>query len=441
MKLRREYSIVVLLLVLLAGCQPSPTPTRTPQPSPTPLTPSPVPLKTVVLTMGSWRTDDVEQMNRILARFHELPPNITVRYLPTQPQDYDRVLRAQLESDMAPDLFYLRSYSVSRALYEAGYLADLSDLPGLRENFAPEMLAPWSTDDGVAYGVPFIATSHGIYYNVDIFNNLGLALPQTWEELLATAQVLRANGYIPFANASGDTWTMAELVFMNLAPNFVGGYEGRQAYLRGERCFNDQHIVALFEAIRDLAPYLPPGQGALTYYDSLQLFLQGRAAMWLGGSWDIPYFEQQNTPFTWSVMAVPPPAGQPGYVTFHLDAGMGLNSASIYQKEARQFLEWMTTPEFGSLMGNELPGFFPMHNTPIRLENSHANAFLALNQGRGTDVRFVWEKLRDGTPSAYDLVEAGTVGVVNGTLTPRQAADRLQEGLEQWFGPAQTCRP
>jgi ABC-type glycerol-3-phosphate transport system substrate-binding protein len=66
----------------------------------------------------------------------------------------------------------------------------------------------------VSYGA-IIAVSHGVYYNVDLFNELGIAIPETWEELLAAAQTLKDNGYDAFANASGDPWTIAEIVFMN----------------------------------------------------------------------------------------------------------------------------------------------------------------------------------------------------------------------------------
>jgi ABC-type glycerol-3-phosphate transport system substrate-binding protein len=98
----------------------------------------------------------------------------------------------------------------------------------------------------------------------------------------------------PLLTPSGDEWTIAEIVFMNLAPNFIGGREGRLEYLSGERCFNDENAVAAFQAVADIAPYLPAGQEALTYYDSQQLFLMGEAAMWFGGSWDIPFFESEN---------------------------------------------------------------------------------------------------------------------------------------------------
>lgn len=395
----------------------------------------------VTLTMGSWRVDDVAQMQVILDAFNAVYPDIKIVFDPTNPPDYNATLRTQLQGGTAPDLFYLRSYATSRALFEEGYLEPLGDLPGLMENFTPEARAPWATDDGLPYGVPFIAVSHGIYYNQDLFADQGLEIPQTWEELMAVAQQLKDAGIIPFANASGDEWTIAEIVFMNLAPNYIGGYEGRQAYLKGERCFNDPHAVAAFQAVADLAPFLPEGQEALTYYDSQQLFLMGDAAMWMGGSWDIPFFESEEPDFDWSVFAVPPPAGQPGYVTFHMDAGMGLNAAAPEKNKeaAKKFLEWMTTAEFAKLMADTLPGFFPISSHEVTLENEHANAFLALNQGRGLDVRWAWEGLLGGQPDGYTLMQNGALGVIAGKLTPQQAADELQNGLAQWFEPAKNC--
>lgn len=430
-------NLLWLFLVSLAliGC--AQTPLATP-PTAT-IKPTAVPPE-VVLTMGSWRSDDVEQMTRILAKFHELHPNITIKYDTGYAPDYDTPLLAQLKGGVGPDLFYLRSFADSRLLFEQGFLEPLDDLPGLQQNFSPAMRAAWATDDGQPYGVPFIATSHAIYYNVNLFNQLGLEVPTTWEELLAAAQVIQDTGYIPFANSTGSAWTMAEMVFMNLAPNFIGGREGRLEYLSGQRCLNDEQMVAAFQAVKDIAPFLPPNQAALDNLDSIQLFAQGKAAMMLDGSWDIHLFEEQKPTFAWSVFAPPPPAGQPAYLTFHLDVGMGLNAASLHKDEARTFLEWTTTSEFAELLGNELPGFYPMHTAAPTLKNEHANTFLALNEGRGTDVRFVWEKLMEGAPSAYDLVMNGAIAVVNGEQSPQQAADALQSGVAQWFEPAQQCR-
>ena len=397
----------------------------------------------VTLTMGSWRVDDVAQMETILAAFHEVYPNITINFDPTNPPDYNATLRTQLEGGTAPDLFYLRSYATSRQLFDEGFLEPLDNLPGLMENFTEAARAPWATEDGEPYGVPFIAVSHGVYYNMDIFAELGLEVPQTWEDLLADAQAIQEAGYDPFANASGDEWTIAEIVFMNIAPTFIGGYEGRQAYLNGERCFNDEHAVAAFQAIADIAPYLPDGQEALTYYDSQQLFLLGEAAMWLGGSWDIPFFESEAPDFNWGIFGIPSPEAMDGqrYVTFHMDAGMGLNAAApeANKEAARLFLEWMSTSEFATLLGDTLPGFFPISTNPVELSDPYANQFLALNEGADLDVRWAWEMLLDGVPDGYTLMQDGALAIISGEMTPQEAADALQAGLAEWFAPAQSC--
>jgi len=199
-------------------------------------------------------------------------------------------------------------------------------------------------------------------------------------------------------------------------------------------------MVSAFQAVKDISGFFPDNQRFLQYNDSLQLFLQGKAAMWLGGSWDIPYFEEQKPGFEWSVFAIPPPKNKKSIVTFHLDAGMGLNAASTHKEEARLFLTWMATPEFGALLGDQLPGFFPMHTQVPSLNNKHANEFLKLNDGRDTDIRFTWEKISDGSPDAYTLVMNGSIAVANDEQTPQQAADLLQSGLEKWYIPAIECK-
>lgn len=242
------------------------------------LLPHPCPAQEVQLVVGSWRTEDVEQMTALLNRFNAAHPGLHAVYDPTPGPEYDEALRTQLQEGRGPDIMLLRSYCVSRRLYLDGYLETLNDLPGLTGNFTAEALAPWS-DAPAVYGVPFIATSHAVYYNKSIFRRMGLSEPTTWHELLSTARVLRTAGILPFANSSGDAWTLNELVLCSIAPNFLGGVAGRHAYLSGQRCFNDAAMVALFQAVADLRPFLPSNHACLGYTDSRQIFSQGQAAM------------------------------------------------------------------------------------------------------------------------------------------------------------------
>lgn len=392
----------------------------------------------VTLTLGSWRADDVIQVERLLAAFHASHPEIRIKFNPTNPPDYNAVLRTQLTGGTGPDLMYVRSYKVGQDLFAEGYLEPLA-LPELEQNYSQGSLEAWGLD-GLSFAVPFMAVSHGIYYNADLFTEYNLEIPQTWEELLQVAEVLKNAGIIPFSNGSKDEWDMNEIVFMNLLPNFIGGREARSEYETGEVPFNDEKMVSAFRALQQLAPYLPQGQEGVSYYDAQQLWLLERAAMFFGGSWDVAFFVSQEPDFEWGIFATPAPEGRETVVTFHPDAGVGMNAASEHKEAGYAFLTWLTTVEAARILADEIPGFYPLNKHPIRLEDKYANEFYALSSGKEVDARFVWPELQAGDPDGYLLMQSAALAVVKGSMTPEEAADYLQAGLENWFEPTQKYR-
>ena len=391
------------------------------------------------LTLGSWRIDDQKQIENILELFQKKNSQIKVSFTPTNSLDYQDILFQQLRENEAPDLFYVFPYSAAQKLISNDYLKPITNIDNLSTIFPPEALEPWQGEDGKVYALPVMAVSHGIYYNQNIFQELGLEIPTTWQELLSTATVLKNAGYISFANGSKVDKVLLENVFMNLAPNFIGGREGRLEYLSGKRCFNDANSVAAFQALANLRPFLPENHENLTKPGSKQLFVTGKAAMWMAGSWNISSLETSSIEFTWSIFAVPPPQGKAPQVTFQPDFAIGINPKSPHQQEAEQFIQWLSKKETASLWANELPGFFPLHKQVSNLKNIYAEAFLKLNQNKGTDARWAVVKLGDGLPDGYSLMETAVAEVIKGEMTPQQAADYLQSGLSQWFEPAQKC--
>lgn len=386
------------------------------------------------LTMGSWRTDDVTQINALLDAFNEEYPEIKIKFQPTNPPDYNATLRLQLESGTGPDLMYARSYATGVQLFEDGFLADLSDLESVERAYDAGSKAPWSTEAGIQFAVPFVAVSHGVYYNKEIFAQLGLSIPENWREFIQVCSTIKDSGIIPLANGLADEWDIAEVVFMSIAPNYIGGREGRLAYERGERSWNDPAMVSAFEAMASLEPYLPEGYRGISYNDSNALFATGQAAMFFDGSWSIGTYSDID--FEWSVFAPPPPPGKPGYVCFHPDAGMAMNANTPYPEEATLFLEWLGSQKGAAVLANTLPtGFFPMSNMAVAISDDHANAFLSLNSDRKTDVRLPWPRLFGGEPSGYTLMQYGSINVIIGEATPQEAADSLAEGLAGWYSP------
>ncbi len=454
-----KYFSLILLVAMLAACTSTPAAPVQPtsvsvvqptvaqeQPATAPAKPTEPPATTekASLVLGSWRVDDAEAWAKILAAFSQKYPNITIKFDPTNPPDYTATLRTQLETGTGPDLYFVRSFATGLELFNKGYIASLKDLPGLADAIPAASNAPWATAAGERFAVPIAAVSHGIYYNQDLFQKNNIAIPKTWEELMASAKTLLDSGVTPFANGTKDEWDINEVVLMSLIPNVIGGLDGRMAYLNGQRCFNDASMVAAFQEIKDLTPYLPNGFTATSYYDSEQLFVQGKAAMLFDGSWTISAIEKDAPTFKWSVFPVPPPAGKDMYVSFHMDAAIGMNAATKNQEAAKTFLQWLETSDFAELFGNGVPGFFAVSKNVPTLKDPVAATFLSFNsQAKGTDIRFAWEKLMDapsGQVSAYNAMNAGAIAVLKGEKTPQQAADDLQNALAQWYEPAKTCK-
>ncbi|WP_246745024.1 ABC transporter substrate-binding protein [Thiospirochaeta perfilievii] len=332
---------------------------------------------------------------------------------------------------------YARSFATGNQLYQDGFFADVSSVEGYATNYSGSNKAPWLATDGKAFGIPFAAVSHGIYYNKEIFKELGLTKPKDWDEFLDYCQKIKDAGYIPLANSLGDEWDITEVVFMNIAPNFIGGMEGRLAYDKKEKAFNGPEVVALFEAMKSLAPYLPGGFEALGYNDSNALFATGQAAMYFDGSWSISTFDDVD--FEWGILPPPAPKGaEKEYITFHADAGMAMNSKTKHPNEVKTLLAWFGSKDGAAALAKYLPtGFFPMSENSVVIEDVHANEFLSLNNGRGTDVRWAWPKLLGGEPSGYTLMQEGSIAVINGDKTPKEAADDFKSGLAEWYPPAQ----
>ncbi|MEI8094613.1 MAG: extracellular solute-binding protein [Spirochaetales bacterium] len=388
------------------------------------------------ITLGSWRTDDVAKVNNIIAAFNKTNPNIKVKFDPTNPPDYNATLRLQLESGNGPDLFYARSYATGEELYKAGFELDLSSLPAIKSNFTTGATSAWTTSDGKVFAMPLGAVSHGIYYNKDLFAKNGIAIPKTWEDLIAAADKLKKAGVTPFGNGIADNWDINEVVLMSAMPSTIGGADGRIAYETGKRPFNDANMVAAFQQMKDLAPYLPKGFEALTYNDMEALFALGKVAMVFDGSWTVPQFMDQAKGINWSIFSTPPLKGKAAVVEFHPDSAIAINPKSKNIDAAKTFLTWLSGPEGAKAIGDNLIGVFPMSKNAVKLTNEYANTFLAFNTGTGQDARFVWPKLMVGKPSGYDLLLNNTNDVLKGTVTPKQAADNVAAGLAQWYKPS-----
>lgn len=389
------------------------------------------------LSFTSWRNDDLEGMERVLSVYNDRTPGVTVEFNPKADTEYDAQLMSSLQTGTGADIIFLRSFSAGKAVYDGGFLHTLNDdVPALAK-FPSSAKGAWSSENGDIYGVPIFGVTHGVYYHKDTFKEHGLQVPKTWDEFISVAKKLKDNGEKVFAQGAMDEWTLYEVVFSGLGPNFYGGEQARQALMKGEMKLTDQPFVDAFKRIDELQPFLPRGYQGLDYVSMQQMFSAGQAAMFFGGSWEIGTFKALGAnDIGWFAPPVKNAGDKLSY-SFHVDAGIGINKNSKNFKEALDFLRWTATPEYAELVMKEVPGFYAYTPGDFAPQDELAKAMLSAAKGADITIRTTWEKLSDQTPSGNALMNEALIGMLTDKYTPEEAAAHVQKGLATWYKPFQ----
>lgn len=112
------------------------------------------------------------------------------------------------------------------------------------------------TIDGKIMAVAFMANAQHLYYRKDILENAGVAVPSTYEEVLAACKTIRENGFMahPFAANFKVGWNLGE-EFINM----YLGYDG-EFFKPGtaEVSINNAKGVAALNMLKALVEYANP---------------------------------------------------------------------------------------------------------------------------------------------------------------------------------------
>lgn len=391
----------------------------------------------VTLTIESWRNDDLQVwQEKIIPAFESSNPGIKVVFSPTAPTEYNSSLNIKLSAGSAGDLITCRPFDASLDLFNKKHLQALNDLKGI-EGFSKVAKVAWQTDDAkTTFCVPLASVLHGFIYNKEAFEALKISPPKTESEFFAALEMIKADGtYVPLAMGTKDQWEAAQMGYQNIGPVYWKGEEGRTSLVEGKLKMTNEQFTKPFEVLAKWAPFMGDGFKAQTYPDSQNLFTLGRAAIYPAGSWEISIFRQQAG---FEMDAFPAPVldkdGQ-CYVEDLPDQGIGLNANSKHPAEARKFLEWVASKEFAEIYGNALPGFFPMIDQQIEIKDELANRFLNWRQQCKSTIPPSYQFLSRGTPNFDTELWMAAANAVNGTQTPAEVANKLQDGLDSWFKP------
>jgi raffinose/stachyose/melibiose transport system substrate-binding protein len=128
------------------------------------------------------------------------------------------IIQTQLRSGEGPDVFNWGSGpSFGGALAEAGLLYDLTDAyDSYGWNVYDFAIERVTAQDGTIYGIPGEMETIGIFYNTEIFADLGLDEPQDLDGLREAAETIRDADIIPLAVSDKAGWEGGHLLSMSL---------------------------------------------------------------------------------------------------------------------------------------------------------------------------------------------------------------------------------
>lgn len=384
------------------------------------------------LTFWSWRQEDRAQYEKFIDTFEAENPGITVKFETFEAANYNTILSTALAGGTGPDLMMVRAYGGMESIASAGYLEPLSSetIPALAD-FAPSALAAETMrSDEKLYAVPFASQTQLVIYNKKIFADNGIAVPQTWDELIAASKKLKDAGVFAFANGTATAWQNETIVF-DLVSSIMGKgfYEDLMA---GKADFTDARFVDALAKLKDISAYFPDGFIGLDYASAQQLFSSGMAGMFAGGSYELATFATQNPDLELGVFAAPGvKADDEKLVGIYYDGGYAANAKGANKEAALKFLNYVSSKEFGQEFANTL------NNVSTIPGVTFDNPLLAeVNQLNGSSIPYMMlVHFRFGEPSGSVLLQAEVQKIMAGQSTPEAAGKAITEGLAAWYEP------
>lgn len=251
-----------------------------------------------------------------------------------------------------PDLGLL-NYNMEMARFmERGALSDLSDMPEA-DRILPEvqdLVGQYANYPGRTSVLPYSVMAASVIYNTEIFEEQGLEVPQTYDELIAVCDQLVAAGITPFYGTFKDPWTVAQGWFdytvggeIDVADfyaemNDIGTEVGPDSPVSFQKTLAEP--VDRMKLLID--SYTNADAASKGYGDGNLAFAKGEAAMYLQGPWALG--EIAKTAPDLSVGTFPLPMTDDPEdleVRVNIDLAAWIPEASDNQEAAREFLSYL----------------------------------------------------------------------------------------------------
>ncbi len=296
--------------------------------------------ETITITAAMMAGDIPQQTQDFLNEFSKENPDIQIDFT-NVPQDLEVYLQPKAASGEMPDFISVNGGSFGADLADRGILIDLKDTFAAK-NTIDAVKPQFTSPKGILFGIAGGVSTSLIYYQVKVFKDLGLSIPQNWEEFLAVCEKIKKAGLVPLIITPGDgtmsntlwSWGVANSVVPKY-PDYVKRFrEGTMPLATPE--FAD--VYAKGKLLFDRG-YVQPGAVSTQYMPGNQMYIQGKAVMHFAGSWLAGML--LKTDFDTGVF-MPPwnSKGKPRIPIVATETGWGV-SEGPHKAQAIRLLDWI----------------------------------------------------------------------------------------------------
>jgi len=197
-----------------------------------------------------WTGDEQSKFEDVLAEFQRLT-GAEIIYSPT-PENLATVLGTRVEGGNPPDVVALPNPGLLQDFARRGFLVPIDDAAGdLVDQYYAPVWRELATVDGKLYGVWYKAANKSVvWYNVNIFEEVGVEIPTTWEEWMAAAEAIDFYGITPFSTGGASSWVLTDW-FENIYLR-VAGPEMYDKLVAHEISWTDPSVIEAFEYLKQV---------------------------------------------------------------------------------------------------------------------------------------------------------------------------------------------
>lgn len=369
--------------------------------------------------------------------FHAEHPEIrvAVTHIPS-PSDYRARLAAEFAGGTPPDVT-LMNYRRYASFAAVGLLEPLGPFLAQSELIQPEAFFPVTLEaftwQGTLMCIPQNISSLVVYYNRDLFDAAGLAYPAgdwTWEQFLATAQVLTrdvdGDGRVEQygLGVEPSLFRLAPFVWQNDAPLVDDPVAPSRLTL------TRPPTLAALQWFVDLAQVhgVVPGRVEETSQDSESRFIAGTTAMYLNSRRGTPTYREIEQ-FTWDV--APLPRGKLEAGVLHSDAYC-LSATAANKPAAWTFIEFANSVAGQTIIagsGRTVPSLRAVAESEAFLDPAqlpeHSEVWLTtIPTLRMVPVISTWDEIES---TAGEEIERAFYGDIPAAEAARLAVQRTEE--------------